>query len=658
MKKGLAFKLIGGGILIVLIPLLVVGLLSIARSSKGLEETSKMHSVETAKSLANMAQLVLQEEIKVVTELSIQKTIIETATKVSKEGPDKAAKEIEELGKEFSFWKNKMGQDYESLFVTDANGVIFADDSNGKKKGISMADREYFKEGKTGKVSIGTVVKSKFTGTAVVPVCAPLHSATGEFVGAVVSGLKIDFITNRIAAVKLGKTGYAFLIDKNGVVISHPKKEFILELNMATQEGIKEVAVKMMAQQTDAETYTYQGVKKLAGYAPIELTRWSIGVAQNMDEIMSPAHSLRNFIMVIGSIFLGVTILAVLFFSRSITRPIAATAAQLNEAADQVASASSQVSSASQALAEGTSEQAAGLEKTSSSIEEMASMTKQNADNAQQSRTMMGEAQQIVEKVNKHMGDMATAITEITKSSEETRKIIKTIDEIAFQTNLLALNAAVEAARAGEAGAGFAVVADEVRNLALRASEAAKNTNNLIENIIKAVKNGNELTQATQQAFKENITISAKIGKLIDEIAAASQEQAQGVGQINKAVSEMDKVVQKNAASAEESASAAEEMNAQSEQMKAFVAELMTVIDGGGNGNSNGTTSVKGLFRENGAGRYSMAIEHKMQSGIPKVLPSLGKKVKAKVNEVPVFKAKETNPEQVIPLEEADFKEF
>jgi len=268
------------------------------------------------------------------------------------------------------------------------------------------------------------------------------------------------------------------------------------------------------------------------------------------------------------------------FITRSVTKPINRVVTGLCDGAAQIAAASSQVSTASQSLAEGTSKQAASLEETSSSMEELSSMTKQNADNAKMARDMMAEAKKIVDTVTGHMNNMEAAMEVVMKASEETGKIIKTIDEIAFQTNLLALNAAVEAARAGEAGAGFAVVADEVRNLAMRAAEAAKNTSSLIENTIKNVKTGHEATKITQETFRENVAISGKIAGLIDEIAAASGEQAQGIGQINKAVAEMDKVTQATAASAEESASASEEMNAQALQLRDFVADLNGMITG------------------------------------------------------------------------------
>ena len=379
---------------------------------------------------------------------------------------------------------------------------------------------------------------------------------------------------------------------------------------------------------------------------------------QTVYDQASNAHATgRQFMFIFGAIAFLSAVLTAFFNTRSITGRLHKIIDGLIEGSDQVASSSAQVSSSSQSLAEGATEQAAGLEETSSSMEEMASMTRQNADNAHQAKTMMGEARQIVENVNTHMGEMAQAISEITKSSEETGKIIKTIDEIAFQTNLLALNAAVEAARAGEAGAGFAVVADEVRNLAMRAAEAAKNTSSLIENTIKSVKTGNELTQATQEAFKKNVEISSKIGKLVEEIAAASQEQAQGVEQVNKAVAEMDKVTQSTAANAEESASAAEEMNAQAEQMKVFVADLVALV---GVANENGTMSAKGLAPHRNIKRMPAVVDdssvHAMGNGGQKSSAVPLKKEKKAGG--PVHQAKGTRPAQAIPLGDEDFKQF
>jgi len=296
--------------------------------------------------------------------------------------------------------------------------------------------------------------------------------------------------------------------------------------------------------------------------------------------IQSASQSSKAGILIGLSLASIVGIGVALIIIRGTARILRNVSNSLNDGSSQVASASAQVSSASQTLAEGSSEQASSLEETSSSLEEMASMAKHNAERTDKCKGWMGEARGIVSNVDKLLSEMAASIQEAKRSSEATGKVVKTIEEIAFQTNILALNAAVEAARAGEAGMGFAVVADEVRNLAQRCAQAAKETSVLIENAAVAANKGSLLTISTQEAFKQNIEISTKIGTAVDEIATAVKEQTQGLAQINTAVGQMDKVTQSNAATAEESAAAAEELNAQAALMKQSVAELLQLVDG------------------------------------------------------------------------------
>ena len=338
--------------------------------------------------------------------------------------------------------------------------------------------------------------------------------------------------------------------------------------------------------------------------------------------------------------------------ARSIIVPIKRAITGLDEASEQVAAASGHVSSASQSLAEGSSEQAASLEETSSALEEITSMTKQNADNANQANHLMMDSGTIVKQANQTMANLTASMTEITKASEETQKIIKTIDEIAFQTNLLALNAAVEAARAGEAGAGFAVVADEVRNLAMRAAEAAKNTAELIEGTVKRVKEGNEFVGRTNEDFQKVSASVTKSGELVGEIAAASQEQAQGIGQVSTAVTEMDRVVQQNAANAEESAAAAEQMNAQAEQMKGYVKDLVSLVGATNNGGGAGETLQvsRSLRRVLGSGRSANAPRIESAGKTTGQHPQQRGK---KGSEKP-----EMLPEKVIPFEEEELRDF
>ena len=253
---------------------------------------------------------------------------------------------------------------------------------------------------------------------------------------------------------------------------------------------------------------------------------------------------------------------------------------QVAVATEQIASGSQQVSDSSQSLSQGATEQASSLEEVTSSMTEMGSQTKQNADNATQANQLASSARENAETGNEQMQAMLGAMGEINESSGQISKIIKVIDEIAFQTNLLALNAAVEAARAGVHGKGFAVVAEEVRNLAQRSAKAAKETTELIEGSVKKAENGGNIANATAKALEEIMSGITKVTDLVGEIASASNEQAQGIGQISEALGQIDQVTQSNTASAEESAAASEELSGQAVQLKGMLSKFTLVNSG------------------------------------------------------------------------------
>ena len=356
----------------------------------------------------------------------------------------------------------------------------------------------------------------------------------------------------------------------------------------------------------------------------------------------------------IAALVIGVAVAVVL--TRSITKPfqnifkglktfstaeLQETGINFRQIIADLSNGGSQIAQSSQSLAEGATEQAAGMEETSSSLEEMASMTNQNADNAQQANRLASDARKAADSGTTSMTKMNEAIEEIQKSSDETAKIIKVIDEIAFQTNLLALNAAVEAARAGEAGKGFAVVAEEVRNLAMRSAEAAKNTANMIEESVKNSSNGVDIANEVAKVLEEIVTGVGKTTDLVGEIATASQEQAQGIEQINTAMAQMDKVTQQNAAQAEESASA-------SEQVMSVVDSLMQLVEDNSSSHNSGlvarqrTRTDQTLSNSEGLKGPDLVLHHIAGGG--------NRRTEAKVT-----------AEKMVPLEgdaDGDFEEF
>ncbi len=458
-------------------------------------------------------------------------------------------------------------------------------------------------------------------------------------------------------------SGYFFTYDLSGTRVNVPINKSQNGQNLA---GLKdkrgtlfiEEFIKAIKQKGDGFVEYYfekegQGVQPKLSYVKlIPGTDFFIGAGVYTDNVESERAGLQGRVETSRSqylkyyllIFLG--LLGFMFFvsllvSRSLTRSLLQAVSSLSFSSQEMSQASAHISAAGQSLASGASAQAASLEQTSSSLEEMASMTRQNATHAHEANILVEETNRVGAKANASMQELIESMEAISQASQETSKIIKTIDEIAFQTNLLALNAAVEAARAGEAGAGFAVVAEEVRSLALRAAEAARNTTGLIETTAAKVKEGFELASRTGEDFSQVVFSNGKVKELMGEISAASHEQAQGMEQINKAVAEIDRVVQESAANAEESAGAAKGLNAQSENLLSIVNLLASMAGGRSNGASgNG-------YKANMPGPHSPG---RLQTYLPpsaKALPATRRG----------SQEKQISPEKVIPLE-GDFEEF
>ena len=307
---------------------------------------------------------------------------------------------------------------------------------------------------------------------------------------------------------------------------------------------------------------------------------WVLGSGVYVDDIEASLKRSELFFLVGGILALAASLLLSYFVARSISTPIQAAAAQLLQSTDQANLAVDHLAGASQTAATALSEQASSLEQTSATLEEITSATKRDSADAQEIQGLVTQVGTVVEEGNRHVVAMGTAIQEIVGSAQEVRKIVVTIDEIAFQTNLLALNAAVEAARAGEAGAGFSVVADEVRSLAQRASEAAKETAKLIEHSLKSTQTGAEIGGKLSAAFSGIVGNSGQATEGLSRIAASFRSQVDRISQINAAVSQISDLTQSQAAGSEETASAAEQLRAQTSSVRRMSEDLVRMVEG------------------------------------------------------------------------------
>ena len=408
----------------------------------------------------------------------------------------------------------------------------------------------------------------------------------GRVAGVAGVDLALNKLQEMLGAIKPYGSGYVSLVSQKGKIVTHLDPG---RLGKPLDEALWRHAADKVQQGSD---YEYFGASKVLGgqdvfriFVPMHLGRsqdnWAMMVVVPRSAVTKESDRIVQSTVIIGIISVLALMAVVFFLSRSIAKPIMRSVSELEMGARQVSTASGEVSRVGQMLSEGSSQQAASLEETSASLEEITSMADKNAANAGEADELMDQGRKQIESATRSMTELDQAMREITRASEETSKILKTIDAIAFQTNLLALNAAVEAARAGEAGAGFAVVAGEVRNLALRAAEASRNTGTIINSTVDKTAGGAKLVEEAQQGFAKVADVVTHARTLVSAIAISSKEQAQGVAQVNQAAVEMDGVTQRVASTSEEAAASSEELNAQAMNMQSEIAGLRRLVQGG-----------------------------------------------------------------------------
>lgn len=608
--RSIGFRLVVGGCIAVALPLMVVGYLAVSKSSDALMETARTNAASQAQKVAALIESTLDSQLKTAAAHAVDTNVRLIGEKVRKDGLEAATADIAHLRQQMKAKFKQLDSSYLGIFVTDDKGYMYTGElaSGEEYKGVNLADMAYFQQAKSsGKPVAGEVIHSKVTGDVIYVLCAPIMSMNGDFLGIFGLSLKAATLTQHVSGVKVGSTGYAFMCNRNALIIAHPKKELEMKLDLTTLPDMAGITKAMVAGGQGALDYVFQGIPKIAGYAPVPLKGWSVAVTQDEAEFLAASISIRNSILLTTLVATILVCMVVLFFSRSITVPLKRAVAGLEDIAQgegdltmrlkvnsrdeigdlarwfnlfieklqgivgQIANNTRSIDSSSHDLAriatdlstnsEDTSRRAdsvaaaaeemtVNLNNVAAAMEQSTTNTSMVASAAEEMTATIGEIARNTQKAHaisltavEQAGTTSTRMAELGKAAQAIGKVTEAITEISEQTNLLALNATIEAARAGEAGKGFAVVANEIKELARQTADAT-------QDIKKQIAEVQDTTATTVREINQISEVINNVNEIVGiistsvaEQSSATQEIANNIAQASQGMAEVNENV-------------------------------------------------------------------------------------------------------------------